>query len=363
MTTKNNQSSSLTAQSSQLKDHRFLISRLSAIGDCVHALPLACAIKDTQPKAFVTWVVEGRTSTLLAGHRAIDQLITVPRGWLKSPRGVWQLRKQLRSLRIDVAIDPQGLTKSAVVSWLSGAKIRIGFAGVDGRELSPWLNNVRVEPKATHVIDRNLELLQPLGIASPQVRFDLPESPADAATVECWLTSHQLQGRYAVINPGAGWPSKLWPVDRFAAVARHLMQQHQMPSLVVWAPGDEEIWARQIVELAPSAAVFAPRTSLTELAAFCRRAALFVASDTGPLHIAAAVGVPCVGLFGPMPADRNGPYGLQHVAVQKMQLTGRSRDRRNAGPQSMLAISVEDVHNACDLVLLRTSTQHLKITA
>jgi lipopolysaccharide heptosyltransferase I len=363
MKLEHNYSSKLTAHCSQLTAHRFLISRLSAIGDCVHALPLVCAIKDACPQAFVAWVVEGRTSALLAGHRAIDQLITVPRGWLKSPRGVWQLRQQLRSLRIDVAIDPQGLTKSAVVSWLSGAKTRIGFAGVDGRELSPWLNNVRVEPKATHVIERNLELLQPLGIASPQVRFDLPESPADAATVECWLTSHQLQGRYAVINPGAGWPSKLWPVDRFAAVARHLMQQHQMPSLVVWAPGDEEIWAKRIVELAPTAAMFAPRTSLTELAAFCRRAALFVASDTGPLHIAAAVGAPCVGLFGPMPAERNGPYGPHHVTVQKMHLTGRSRDRRNAGPESMLAISVEDVCAACDAALDRSRRHELRQTA
>src|SRR5690606_39067804 len=116
-------------------------------------------------------------------HPAIDTLIRVPRKWLKSPRGVWQLRKELRQLAFDVAIDVQGLTKSAVAAWLSGARRRIGFRGEDGRELSTWLNNELVRPTKTHVIDRNLELLRPLGIERPVVHFQLPRWPEETASV------------------------------------------------------------------------------------------------------------------------------------------------------------------------------------
>jgi ADP-heptose:LPS heptosyltransferase len=121
--------------------------------------------------------------------------------------------------------------------------------------------------------------------------------------------------------------------------------------LVVWAGAQERAWAEAIVAGADDGAVLAPATSLCELAEICRRASLFVGSDTGPLHIAAAVGTPCVGLFGPVPAERNGPYGPQHVALQKMCLAGTSRLRRNADGQSMAAISVEDVCQACERML------------
>ena len=346
--------------------NRILISRLSAIGDVIHTLPVLCALRDAMPEAFIAWVVEGRNGELLRGHPALDELIVVKRGWLKSWSAVRALRRQLRALRFDTAIDVQGLTKSAIVSWLSGARTRIGYSGVDGRELSPWLNNARIAPTALHVVDRNLELLTALGIERPVVRFDLPESATDAAMADGWSSHFSGQAAaakpakagtpaddYAVINPGAGWKSKLWPRDRFAAVARHLGERHGMRSLVVWVPGQEKLWAEEIVTWAAGHATLAPPTTLTELAAICRRAALFISSDTGPLHIAAAVGTPCIGLFGPMPAERNGPYGTNHLAIQEMRLTGRSRDRRNAGPESMEAISVEHVFRACDAMLAK----------
>jgi heptosyltransferase-1 len=328
---------------------RILISRLSAIGDVIHAVPVMCALRDAMPDAHITWVVEGRNGALLQGHSALDELICVRRGWLKSPSAVLNLRRQLRARQFDIAIDVQGLTKSAVVSWLSGARKRIGFAGVDGREFSPLLNNVRVTPKAKHVVERNLELLRPLGIERPSVRFDLPETVGDMAMATGLIASRGWKTGFVVLNPGAGWKSKLWPRDRFAAVARHLGKRHGLPSLVVWAPGEERAWAEEIVAQSASHAHLAPSTTLTELAAICRRAALFIGSDTGPLHIAAAVGTPCIGLFGPMPAERNGPYGNPHIAIQEMTLTGgRSRDRRNAGPESMEAITASRVCFACD---------------
>src|SRR5580698_93646 len=135
---------------------RILIVRLSAIGDVLHGLPVLCALRDALPHAHLAWVVEGRTADLLAGHPALDELIVVPRRWLKSPRAVLDLWRRLHG-RFDVSIDIQGLTKSAVAAWLSGAPVRIGLAAPAGRELSPWLNNHRVAPTATHVVDRNLE--------------------------------------------------------------------------------------------------------------------------------------------------------------------------------------------------------------
>ncbi len=332
---------------------RILIVRLSAIGDVIHGIPVACAIRQRLPQAHVAWMVEGRSADLLRGHGAIDEVIAVPRGWLKSPAFVWRLTRQLRRQRYDVTLDLQGLTKSALLARLSGAKRRIGFSGWEGRELSPWLNNELVAATTTHVIDRNLELLRPLGIVAPTVRFDLPESAADRATAERIAAEAPLRGGFAVINPGAGWPSKWWPRDRFAAVARFLGEREAMPSLVVWAGPQERAWAEEIAALSQGHAQLAPATALTELAAVVRRARLFVASDTGPLHLAAAVGTPCVGLYGPVPAERNGPYGPRHVSLQKMCLPTRSRQRRNAGPESMEAISVDDVCQACRQVLAR----------
>jgi lipopolysaccharide heptosyltransferase I len=332
---------------------RILIVRLSAIGDVLHGLPVLNALRDSLPRALIGWVVEGTGAQLLGGHRALDELVVVPRKWLKSPRTVLAMRRRLRELRFDVAIDLQGLTKSAVAAWLSGAPRRIGFDGRDGRELSRWLNNELVDATKTHVVDRNLELLAPLGITNARARFDLEDAPSDARRAEEILRAGGLGDRFALVNPGAGWPSKVWPADRYAGVARHLGTRHAMPTLVVWAGDVERAWAERIVAGSAGFAQLAPPTSLRELAAVARRAALLVSSDTGPLHLAAAVDTPCVGLFGPMPAERNGPYGSQHVAVQKVCLIGTSRQKRTAGPESMEAISLADACAACDEILGR----------
>jgi len=298
-------------------------------------------------------VVEGRAAELLAGHPALDELIVVPRGWLKSPRAVIELRRRLQALQPKVAIDLQGLTKSAIAARLSGAPRRLGFASPDGRELSGLFYTEQVVARSRHVVDRYLELLAPLGIADPQARFELPHNAAAEATIDRALRDLGLQSPLAVINPGAGWPSKVWPAERYALVARHLGASRGLRSLVVWAGDIERQWAAEIVAGSGGYAKLAPRTSLVELAAACRRASLFVGSDTGPLHLAAAIGVPCVGLFGPMPGDRNGPYGTQHVIVQKVCLQGSSRARRTANNDSMLAIEVDQVCQACDRTLAR----------
>ena len=333
-----------------------LIVRLSAVGDAIHGLPVLCALRDFFPRARISWVVEQRAAAVLRGHPALDRLITVPRGWLRRPTAVWRLRSELRRLRPEIAIDLQGLTKSAAAAWLSGASVRIGFARPEGRELSRLLNNRHVTTTAPHVVDRYLELLEPLGIRRPPVRFDVPQDAEAEATVGRFIRDRGLAGGYAVINPGAGWPSKRWPVERFAAVARHLGQRRFLPSIVAWAGAGEWAAADRIITTAAGTAHIAPPTSLPELAALAQRAKLFVSADTGPLHLAAAVGAACIGLFGPMPAERNGPYGDEHIALQNVYLEGSSRSRRNASNDSMRAISIEEVCAACDRILDRQRT-------
>ncbi len=330
---------------------RIVIVRLSAVGDVIHGLPVLNALRDRFPDAFLAWVVEQRAAALLRGHAALDELVTVPRGWLKSPTAVWQLSRRLHALQPDTTVDLQGLAKSAIAARLSGARQRIGFGDDKGRELSPWLNNCLVRTTARHVIDMNLELLRPLGIESPTVRFDIPEHDPERQAAEAILHQTGVESGFAILNPGAGWPSKLWPPDRFAAVACWLGHSAGVPSLVVWAGDQERAWAEEIVAGSEGCAQLTPPTTLIELAALARRARLFVGSDTGPLHLAVAVGTPCVGLYGPMPAERNGPYGPRHIALQPMQFHGTSRQRRNAPRELMEAIRVESVCQACEQIL------------
>jgi heptosyltransferase I len=327
---------------------RILIVRLSAIGDVIQSVPIACALREKFPQAFIAWAVAGRTASLLEGHRAIDQVIQLQRGWLKSPRGVWRLRQHLRELKFDIALEAQGLMKAAILAWLSGSRRRIGFGKPWGREFSPWMNTEVVDTPDMHAVERNLALLRQLGIESPKVAFDLPEREEDRQAAERIIAIP-----FAIINPGAGWPSKLWPTGRFAAVAEYLGKKWSLPTLVVWAGNEEKRMADEIAAHAGGHAQVAPNTSLTELASLARRAKLFLGSDTGPLHLAAAVGTPCVGLYGPWPAKIHGPYGAQHIALQKAFFDGPTHKKRTAPKEIMEAIQIEDVCEACDTILKR----------
>src|SRR5688572_6194929 len=336
---------------------RVLIVRLTAIGDCLHGLPVLCALREALPSAHLSWVVEGRTADLLRRHPALDEVVQIPRKWLRSPLATWRVRRQLRALKPDIAIDLQGLTKSAMAAWLSGAPTRIGFSGPDGRELSQWFNNTLVDPMMTHVVDRNLELLQPLEIFPHDPRFGLPNFDRENETIGRFIRERGLGAGFALLNTGAGWPSKRWPVERFAQVAYHLGKRYHLHSVVAWAGQEEQRQAHNVIIAAGGFAHIAPPTTLTELAALCRRARFFIGSDTGPLHLAAAFGTPCIGLYGPVSAKRNGPYGEKHTALQNVLLTGGSRERRRADNASMQAISAEEVSAACDRLMQRSSTE------
>lgn len=309
-------------------DVRIALVKLSSLGDVVHALPVAATLRAARPGARLVWIVERREAAVLRGHPDLDEVIVADtRGWRRA-RGpaalraaladVLALRRRLRRARFDVAIDLQGLIKSGAVARASGAPLRIGFAAGWGREpLGALFSNRRVlpPPSVRHVIEQYLALLVPLGIEAPKLEFRLPSTPAAEASIEEWLAMAGLkpQRRLVVLNPGAGREAKRWPVAHFTALARRLAHEADAHVVVSWGPGEEPA-ARAIVQGAGSA-LLAPPTDLDALLALLRRASVVVAADTGPLHMAAALGTPCVGLYGPTSAARNGPYGAGQRAL------------------------------------------------
>lgn len=330
-----------------------IIVKLSAIGDVLHGIPTAVALKRAFPASSIGWVVEGRSADVLAGHQAIDHLFRLPRGWLKSARQVAGLRRDLKRFHPDVTLDLQGLLKSGVAAVLSGSRLRIGHARPEARECSWLASNRRVSATASHVVDRNLELLAPLGLACPEVGFQMPRWPVSRQRVTSWLEPLQQQGSPVVLNPGAGWASKRWPPDRFAALAQAMWRRRGIRSLIIWGGAAEEVTAREIVAAAGAAAIMAPATSLQDLGELFRMSPLVVSGDTGPLHLAAAVGARCVGLFGPVPAERNGPYGRGHVIVEPPAELRPQWEDRKTDTAAMAAISLEQVLAAVETALSR----------
>lgn len=328
---------------------RILIARLSHIGDCIATLPVACAIRTALPEATIGWVVESPSNQLLEHHPAIDELIVIPSGFVKRPRQLNAIRKRLKQFRPDVVIDPQSLMKSSLLGWLSGAKLRIGLARPAGREIAPLLNNKLINKTSTHIVDHSLELLKPIGIETPKVEFRLPANTAAAKTIDKFIAQSDFQHRFVLINSGAGWASRRWPADRFAVVARHLAQQYQIPSVVAWAGEEEKKLAMQIIAESNGHAQIAPKTNLVELTELLRRSYFYLGSDTGPMHIAAAVGTTCLSLFGPTLPSYSGAYGSQHSSVQTYH---QSTDRKTSNA-AMLAIKADDVCKAVDQLLNR----------
>jgi lipopolysaccharide heptosyltransferase I len=309
---------------------RIAVVKLSSLGDVVHALPVAATVKRRAPHARLTWIVERREAALLADNPDVDEVVAIDtRSWRRRwrPRGVaatfgavGRLRRRLRDGGFDVALDLQGLAKSGLVTAATGAPLRIGFDRQWGREgrLNALFTNRRLTPPAAarHVVEQYLSLLAPLGLGEPVREFKLPVQPRAEGRIEQALTAAGLKPRQrlVVVNPGAGRPDKRWPPERFRALAARLVDDAAASVVVVWGP-TEHAAARAIAD-AQRGVVLAPPTDLTELIAMLRRASAMIAADTGPLHLAAAVGTPCVGLYGPTSAVRNGPYGGGHRVIQ-----------------------------------------------
>lgn len=327
-----------------------LIARLSSIGDVVHTLPALAAL--ARGGWEVGWIAEPAGAAVLEGHPLLRRLHHAPRA-RAALVGARAMVEELRSERYDVALDFQGLWKSALWARLSRAARVVGYARPFRREpLSALLmrETVRLPPDLPHVIDKNLALLRVLGIEAVGSRgFPLPSSDAPAEAVRAALGGLGLSG-FVILNPGGGWPSKLWPADQFGAVARSL-RDRRIASIVTWGPGEEAL-ADRVVAASEGAAVRSFPTTLLEFVELARLSRLVVAADTGPLHLACAIGVPVVGLYGPTDPARNGPFSQEDRVVRRVPLCSpchRRRCRTHEGV--MAAIAPAEVLRAIDATL------------
>jgi lipopolysaccharide heptosyltransferase I len=332
---------------------RIALVKLSSLGDVVHALPLAATLRAARPAAHLTWIVERREAAILRAHPALDDVIVVDtRRWRRARRPgavaatlgeIRALRRRLAAGRFDVAIDAQGLIKSGVLVAATRARVRVGFARAVLREpLSALCTTAHVTPppEAAHVVDQYLALLGALGVTERRHEFRLPSSAPAEARVDEWLaaTGIKPRRRLAILNPGAGRADKRWPIAHFATLAHRLVYDGGAQVVIVWGPGEEDL-ARGIASAGAAAGpgvTVAPATDLDMLLALLRRASVVVAGDTGPLHLAAALGTPCVGLFGPTSAARNGPYGDAHRALRSADGTMAS-----LAPATVLPVVLE----------------------
>jgi ADP-heptose:LPS heptosyltransferase len=289
---------------------------LSAIGDVIHTLPTAAVLQAGGWQ--VAWLVEPAARVLVEGNPAVTQVFAAPPARLTRLGAAGRALRQVRAHAPDIALDMQGLWKSAAWARLSGAARVVGYAGPGRREpASACLLRTRqpYEQPGQHVIDKNLGLLRAVGIDALGTRtFPLPDLSAARARVDAWLAGRQA-GPLVVMNPGGGWVSKLWPAAHYGVLARALHADgHDV--LVTWGPGEQHL-AEAVCAAAQGAAHLALPTTLLELGALAQRARLFVAADTGPLHLACALGVPVVALFGPTDPARNGPFAVQDAVVSR----------------------------------------------
>lgn len=308
---------------------KVLIVRLSALGDVVHVLPALDALRRGLPGAHLAWLVEEKAASLLAGHPQLDRVHVLPRGravaaLLRERRPFAAARAlsgffgALRRERFDVALDFQGNLRSSLAALFSGARTRVGFARGFCKEGAHLFTNVHVTPpgRRVHKVEKNLALVRALGVdtARARARLAIPEAARGRAAA---FFGGLGRGAFVGLHPGVSkfGAFKQWPPARYAAVARALAERGEARAVVTWGPGERDL-AERVVALAPGAAALAPETaSILELAAIYERCAAVLGCDTGPVHLAAALGVPVIGLYGPKDPRVYAPWGGERGRV------------------------------------------------
>lgn len=331
---------------------RILIVRLGSMGDIVHALPVAAALRDAAPSARLDWIVEPHWCPLLEGSPVLSNLRTLDRHhWRSALAGI----RELRAARYDAVLDLQGLYKSAILSRLTGAPRRIGFAPAFAREPGAarfYTDRITPPASAAHVIEQNLSLaaaLLPPPVSPLSIRFPLTV-PSDAdAFLDSELAARGLDAFY-LISPGGGWRSKCWPAERFGHLHRRIAERTGLRAVVSFGPGEKALAEAVRLVAGDPPPLLLPLT-LPQLMAVARRARFTVAGDTGPLHLAAALGTRVIGLYGPTDPQRNGPWGAQHVVIRNARASDTTYKRGADFSPSMLSITVEQVESAVARIL------------
>jgi len=326
--------------------HRILLIKPSSFGDIVHCLPTLAALKCRWPTVEIDWVVKREWAGLLAEHPMLRRVIHFP-GTTIEGLSTW---RRLGREKYDMVIDLQGLLRSGLFAALTGCPIRVGF--FDGREGSPWFytDKIKVSENIMHAVDRNLDLVRQIGV-TPQsvVTFPVP----DGSREQTWLDGLWRQfgievgETVCVIHPAARWETKRWPADRFAQLADGLAAAERFSVIIVGGQSQADQINETLGQMTRPALNLAGKTSLLQLAALLRRADLLVTSDSGPMHLAAAVGTPVVGIFGPTDPRRVGPYGNGHVVLRKdIDCSHCTRRACARDALCMKAIGVDEIKDA-----------------
>ena len=328
--------------------NRFLIVRLGSLGDIIHGIPVAAALRNRYPQAHIDWMVDARYLELLGLVECLDRRIPIdPRDAMRGSRrsGLFQTIRELRNSHYDACIDLQGLLKSALLARAVGARRTIGLPRRHLREPLARLlyTDTPDTGSATHVIDKGLALLAPLGVEDRRAHFpiSIPRTPAIESVI-----ARFAPGGYVVVNPGAAWPNKRWPAERFGAVAAAIRKDVGLPSIVLWGPGEQSL-AASVAAASGGAAEIAPPTTIPDLIGIARHARLMISGDTGPLHIAGAVGTPTVALFGPTQPERNGPWSPHDITVSRVSQCSCLYERRCRKPVPCIDdIAIEEILGA-----------------
>jgi len=333
-----------------------LIVKLGSIGDVVHSLPSLAAIRDELPGAHISWIVEERSAEILRGNQLIDNLVEIDTKSLRKLRSIDEalpsVAAKLRKVRkgeFDVALDFQGLMKSGLIAKLSGAKRRWGFARKDLREPASRVfltDTVRI-PADTHVIRKNLALVKAaLSVPVPDTRFRFPIRTSDEHKAEAQAIAIEVGPRFAILNPAAGWTTKMWPAENFGRLADKLWFERGIRSVIVTGPREKELSESVARSADPRSAIFHVPTikGFFELA---RKASVYVGGDTGPTHLAVAAGAPMVGLFGPTEWWRNGSPNPADICVERTDIGCRiDCHRRTCSKWICMDSEVETVFDA-----------------
>lgn len=334
---------------------KILIVKLGAIGDIVHTLPALAAIREAFPTANVAWAVEKRSADILRGNPLIDELIEVDTKGLRGGKalsGVQKLGRQVSEIKkngFDIAIDFQGLLKSAAVAKLLGARLRWGFSRGNLREPASRIlltNTVDIPPK-THVITKNLTLAsEALGIAMPNGDLRFPMATDEVHRDEAAKIIESAGQKFAILNPAGGWVTKLWPAERFGQLADEIWERHGLVSLVATGPKENAL-SEAAISSSRSGKAIPVRPSLKGFYELARSASIYIGGDTGPTHLAVAAGTPVVGIFGPTEWWRNGSPNPQDICVERLDIGCRTDcHRRKCSNWICMEISVETVATA-----------------
>jgi len=326
---------------------KLLVVRLSSLGDIVHSLPGIAAIRAAVPDAEIHWLVARVWAPVLEGSPVANRLIYFDRGKTFRIAGTVG---ELRAERYDTAVDFQGLYKSAMLTLFSGAARRVGFHRLSAREPGAAIfYNDRVHAGGPHRVQKNLSLAERFGAPrDAEPKFPFRVSDAAAQSVRERLAAQGID-KYWVALPGGGWVGKLWPAERYGALCREVERRLGLRALLIGGVGEQSLADAAIAVAAPAVPIRFP-TTLPELMAVLARARFVVGGDTGPVHLAAALGVPVVGLYGPTDPAQTGPYTKKAVIVRNAQ-DHETSYRFSASPsRTMLSITVEQVIAAVEQV-------------